>query len=285
MSNVVRLVRRRLSSWTSPLVRRAARAYIAGDDVQDAVRVANALQRDAFATTLGYWDGPGDDPRQIANAYLAVIESCGELEHSYASIKLSAIGCGPLLDEVAAAAIWSGVRLHFDAMSPETADETRRAVDSLARGLPALCLSYTLPARWTRSIDDAEWVNQSRLPVRVVKGQWADPASPNRDPRQGFLEVIDRLAGQAKHVAVASHDVPIARAALERLQSAGTSCELELLYGLPRRGALQMAAELRAPVRIYVPFGQSFLPYALSLAIRNPRTLWWLTRDFFSRGK
>lgn len=278
-------LRGRIAALARPFVLRAARAYVAGDNLADALHAARTLQSDAFATTLGYWDGPPDTPHKITEQNLALIDACSEIPHSYVSIKLPSLGGdGPHLDQVAAAALWVGMRLHFDALAPETADETRLVVNRLAEQLPALSLSYTLPGRWLRSIDDADWLNRLQLPVRVVKGQWEDPAAPHRDPRLGFLEVVDRLAGQAKHVAVASHDVPMARAACERLQAAGTSCELELLYGLPRRAALQMAAELRVPVRVYVPFGQAFLPYALSRAVRNPRTLWWLTRDLLSLG-
>lgn len=115
--------------------------------------------------------------------------------------------------------------------------------------------------------------------VRVVKGQWADPSSGAIDPRQGFLAVIDRLAGRACQVAVASHDPPLAREALHRLRRAGTPCELELLLGLPMQGALKVAREVGAPVRIYIPFGVSWIPYALAYVQKNPHVAWWAIRD------
>jgi proline dehydrogenase len=97
--------------------------------------------------------------------------------------------------------------------------------------------------------------------------------------RRGFLEVIDRLAGGAREVAVASHDSWLARDALLRLRAAGTPCELELLNGLPKRTMLALAAELAVPVRVYIPFGIAWRPYALSKLGDNPRMLWWLARD------
>jgi len=69
------------------------------------------------------------------------------------------------------------------------------------------------------------------------------------DMRCGFLNVIDGLAGSGCFVAVASHDIPLAEESLRRLLGAGTLCELELLYGLPRRGPIKMARKLGVSVR------------------------------------
>ena len=117
------------------------------------------------------------------------------------------------------------------------------------------------------------------MTVRVVKGQWPDPLQPDFDPRSGFLLVIDALAGRARHVAVASHDVALAAEAVRRLQARGTSCEIELLYGLPMRRSLKLADELGLGVRAYVPYGESFLPYAMWRVALDPRIAWRLLRD------
>jgi proline dehydrogenase len=100
------------------------------------------------------------------------------------------------------------------------------------------------------------------------------------DMRRGFLNVIDGLAGRGCFVAVASHDIPLAEESLRRLLSAGTPCELELLYGLPRRGPIKMARKLGVSVRFYVPQGTAWLPYLLKQARNNPHVLAWFARDF-----
>jgi proline dehydrogenase len=70
--------------------------------------------------------------------------------------------------------------------------------------------------------------------------------------------------------------------AICKLQSAGTPCELELLFGLPSRAVLKTAFELAVPVRYYLPYGHAWLPYALRQAWHNPRIIWWLVRDAWS---
>jgi proline dehydrogenase len=182
-----------------------------------------------------------------------------------------------LVGQVARAAVAHGVRLHCDAMEIDCCEQTQRLVDEM---LPlGTKVSYTLPGRWKRSLSDVDWACERNLPIRVVKGQWADPDDVGRNPRNGYLEVIDRLAGRARNVAVATHDLPLAEEAIRRLRASGTPCSLELLYGLPMRTALRWAEHARVPVRIYVPYGASFLPYALSKVRTNPRMAWWLLRD------
>ena len=116
--------------------------------------------------------------------------------------------------------------------------------------------------------------------MRVVKGQWEDPDAPDRDPRDGFYEVVDRLAGRVRRVAVATHDVPLAERCLDRLAKAGTPADYELLHGLPSRRALRLAQRKRVQVRVYVPYGASWLPYSADWARRNPQVVLWLLRDF-----
>jgi proline dehydrogenase len=152
-------------------------------------------------------------------------------------------------------------------------------VDALLARIPDVDIGCTLPGRWRRSPNDAHWASDHGLCVRVVKGEWPDPREPQRNPRAGFLEVIDALAGRARRVGVATHDVALARAAIRRLQAAGTPCGLELLYGLPMRESIRHARELGIDVRVYVPYGEAYMPYALSQIRRRPRMLLWLLND------
>jgi proline dehydrogenase len=196
----------------------------------------------------------------------------------YLSIKLPALRFShERTIEVAAAAKSHGVRLHCDSHDIETTGQMQSLVDAILQ--QGTTVSYTLPGRWQRSLDDADWAAERGLTVRVVKGQWADPADPDRDLRGGYLEVIERLAGKSSHVAVASHDVPLAAQAIRRLQATRTSCSLELLYGLPLGESLKMAESLGVGVRVYVPYGAAYLPYALGKLKHNPRMAWWLLRD------
>ena len=140
-------------------------------------------------------------------------------------------------------------------------------------------LGLVIPGRWLRSLDDADWAVERGVRVRVVKGQWPDPAAPDRDLRQGFLEVIDRLAGRARHVGVASHDVPTAAEAIRRLRAAGTSCELELLLSLPTVAVDQLGPAERRQRATLCPLRQRLHSLRDQPVARNPRIAWWIVKN------
>jgi hypothetical protein len=41
----------------------------------------------------------------------------------------------------------------------------------------------------------------------------------------------------------------------------------------------KVAAQAGVKVRVYIPYGESYLPYALSQVRKNPQILWWVIRD------
>jgi proline dehydrogenase len=266
-----------------PLARFAARAYVAGPSLADAVRAARRLSTRRFASTVGFWNRGDESPREVLGQYLAAIEAVGrEGIDCYLSIKAPALGLSrPLLIETVQAAAGAGVRVHLDSLGPETAERT---LALLARLADHHEMGYTLPGRWRRSLGDAERATALGLRVRVVKGQFADHERAEMDPRNGVLAIVERLAGRARHVAVATHDASLAEVALGTLRAAATPCELELLFGLPLFEPVRVAAKLGVSVRLYVPYGEAWLPYALSQARANPRVLWWAARDLARGG-
>ena len=78
-------------------------------------------------------------------------------------------------------------------------------------------------------------------------------------------------------MAIATHNPVLAARALDRLIAAGTPCALEQLRGLPRRRTMAAARRRGVPVRLYIPFGPGWWPYAIDKALARPHLpLWWL---------
>lgn len=262
-----------------PLIRRAARAYVAGPDLADALAVCHRMFQQGIAGTLCFWNRAGDSPETTAEAYGHALNTLAtERLPCQLSVKAPAFGFShDLFAEILERGRRSKTTVIFDSLGPETVDSTFALIENALPHYPAL--GCTLPGRWQRSLRDADVAMHLKLSVRVVKGQWADPNDSLRDPAAGFLAVIDRLAGRARQVTVATHDPALAREALRRLLATGTSCELELLFGLPVRQALHVAREQGVPVRLYIPYGFGALPYRLAHVPKMPRLLWWFIRD------
>lgn len=269
------LLRRLRRLLFTPILRQVAKAYVAGDSIADAQAVAAKWARRGIGCTMGFWDDYRDQPRGVADAYLGCID--GLPTGDYASIKLTALGYSEeLLGEVATRAQAKGTRLHFDAMKPDSVERTMRVVDRLLARQPALAVGVTLPARWRRSAQDADWVMERGLWTRIVKGQFASDS--DIDPRVGFRAVVAKLAGRGRHVGVATHDVELAHTCLAELASAGTNRELELLHGLPTHAARRDAVRAGEKVRIYIGYGRAHLPYVVNKLTDNPKMILWILR-------
>jgi proline dehydrogenase len=265
------------------LAAHAAKSYVAGPQLSDALGVARRAAKKGIGSTICFWNVKGDDPHAVADAYTAALKQLKEEAlDAYLSVKAPALGFSKdLIARLGQAAGSAGMELHFDSLEPEHADQTFSLLVNLSPRP-----GCTLPGRWQRSIADTDLAVKHALNVRVVKGEWVDPQHPDIDPALGFLRVVDRLVGSARKVAVATHRPELAREALGRLRASGTPCELELLYGLPLRGAMQVAREMDVPVRLYIPYGRAWLPYCMTQLRQKPHLLWWLARDAcFARAK
>ena len=254
------------------VLRRAAQRYVAGPELSDALALVDVLDQ---PTTLAFWNGPDDSARLVAAEHMRAIGAiaAGRLD-SYPSIKLPALaGDHKASEAVAEQAAEAGVLLHFDSLAENEADRTLALACRLAaRGGD---VGATLPGCWSRSVRDAQLLGDAGVRVRIVKGQWPG----DRDPRDGFLAVVAAVERANGRVAVATHDAGLAHAALTHLPGA----ELELLLGLPMTAVALVAAEQGAPVRVYVPYGRGYLPYAVRRTVRKPVALWWLARDLALR--
>ena len=261
------------------LERRAAFAYVAGPNLEDAMGACRSLSAIGFRSTVGYVIAPDDGPRAVADRYLATIDAIGaERFDCYVSVKAPELRFSrDLFHEIAQRARERGVGLHFDALGPEDVDETFSLIDELRTIQPKI--GCTLPGRWRRSVADADRAIDLNLSVRVVKGEWADRAEHEVDPRSGSLAVVERLAGRVRHAAIGTHDASLARGALRRLRSTGTPCELEVLLGYPVRRVTPAADAEAVPIRMYVPYGTPSPPYSLSHVKENPRIAGWAFRD------
>jgi hypothetical protein len=252
-----------LRERASAAVARAARRYVAGPELTDALRVADTYPRAA----IGPWDAGDESPRDVAKGYATAADALAGRE-AYLSIKAPAINCDPA---VVRDLLARGLRVHLDALAADTADDVLALAEQLhADG----DLGVTLPARWARSAADAQRAAALGLRVRVVKGQFG---APEVHPRAGFMAVVDALVVHgARHVAVATHDPALLKAGMNRLDAAGVPHEAELLHGLPMREPLRAVG---GDARIYVPYGAAFLPYALDELRRHPQRAAWLLRD------
>jgi len=249
-------------------------------DLRAAARACGRLTQAGLRCTSGYWNEAGDSPQAVYRACEASLRMLVRRSpDGYLSVKFPALGGEEALGQaLLRAAARQGVGLHADSLAPSTTDAIHGLIEGATDSFAGL--GVTLPGRWPRSVADARWASALGLRTRVVKGEWADPEQPALDPCEGFMAVVESLAGRARHVSVATHDVQLLIRALNCLRAAGTSCDVEQIYGLPGRACRHAARRAGVRVRIYVPWGDAVLPHAVEFALaRRARLPHWFVKD------
>ncbi|QFT77341.1 proline dehydrogenase [Erythrobacter sp. THAF29] len=270
-------MRKLLAPLAMPIVKQATRKYVAGDKLDDALGLAEDAAQAGFTGTLCYWNSSEEGPPQVADEYLRILDHSAERSLDVAlAMKLPELWeRQEEVDRVVKRARKNCQQVVFDAHDPHKSDDI---IASLEKTGPE-GMGWAIPGRWHRSLEDAERAIEFGVRVRVVKGQWADPHDPDMDLRGGYLRVIERLAGRAAFVGVATHDAPLAAKAMQILADAGTPFEQEFVFPLPIEPAMKEGRRFGANARLYLPYGSAWLPYSLSRAVKNPIMLYWLARD------
>jgi proline dehydrogenase len=273
-----------LGPWAALRAARYALPYqlervFPGPGAKSAARRCERLGRDGLDATIGYFQRRDARPDDIVAANVEVARRLDvQGGHACLAIKAPPLKFDPdALATIARAADDAGLSLMFDAHAPKDSGPTLAAVSALLGQFPRT--GFALPARWLRSRGDAATFRDSTARIRLVKGEWADPEWRGMDVEASYLALTARLAGRTAPVGVATHDPDLAERALTLLVDSGTPCELEQLRGLPSRRTMAVARRLGVPIRVYVPFGPGWWPYALDQALARPYLLSWMIRD------
>jgi proline dehydrogenase len=261
------------------IVRRMASSHPAGPNFSDAVKIYHIAEERGWLCAFGLWADPGAAPKKTVQDYMDALQTIiGQSLKCYLSVKLTTLHYEfELFKDLVELAHSANIRIHLDAMDPGSVPPTLKTIERILATHNNL--GYSIPSRWHRSVDDIERIIEWGIPVRLIKGQWSDPAAVKPDVRNNFLKIVNRLAGRHQNVAIATHDRHLASEAIQTLKDANTPCEMEQMYGLPQNCA-SLAKSLNVPLRIYIPYGFPSLPYNIRYIQTRPAIVGWAIRDF-----
>ena len=220
MSLVDAAIVRLLPAVPKPVVRRISERYIAGEKLDDALRVVRELNDQGKLATidvLGEEIAEPDEARAIAAAYRETFEAIerGRLDANV-SVKPTALGLKlgyelfreNLLDVVRHAA-GRGNFVRIDMEDASTTDDTLRAYREL-RESGFDDVGIVLQARLKRTLADLAELAELRPNVRLCKGIYLEPAEiAYRDfdsIRAGFVQALEQLLELGCYVGIATHD-------------------------------------------------------------------------------
>lgn len=302
-SLILRLSRsERVKRWmtTFPPARRAARRFVAGEELPEAIAAVRALNARGLMATI---DHLGENTRtreealRAAEEYLRILDAVEEHRlNANVSLKLTQMGLD--VDEelcyqnVRRIVEYARERRNFVRIDMESSAYTDRTLTLYERlreeGYSNV--GVVIQAYLYRSERDVERLIELGANVRLCKGAYAEPPSvafpKKRDVDRNFLKLLAKLwspEAQARgvYVAVATHDARIlewARRYARDRKIPTEAFEFQMLYGVRRDLQLQLA-QAGYRVRVYVSYGREWYPYFMRRLAERPANLAFLVRN------
>jgi proline dehydrogenase len=279
---------------SNPLGRRLASRFIAGEEVEDALRVIRRLNSEGFMVTL---DCLGESVREAVAAeaacqtYLQLLDRlAAEKLHSHVSVKLTQLGLA--IDEglarrnLARLAESAGGHHNFVRVDMEGSaftDATLRVFCSA--GAPRDVMGIAVQSYLRRTEGDVEELLKRGVRIRLVKGAYMEPSdiafARKGDVDRNYQKLTEKLLASGIYHAIATHDERIIAATQRFARARGISpenFEFQLLYGI-RRQLQRVLIQQGWRVRLYVPYGREWYAYFMRRLAERPANLFFLMRN------
>ena len=267
-----------------------AKRYIAGDDIRSAQRTANALSNDGFSLSFNYvgeYSKTLDEAIAAQNQYSKILNNYQDTTIDL-SIKISQFGilisqtdCENLVEQVVEKAHNFGHTIRFDMEHSKITDKTLDLCLKLNQKYPET-MGVALQAKLFRTEDDMKECMNNNISLRLVKGAYIEKESialkSYQKIQENYLRLIELLGTKMdRRCAVATHDETILNDIFSKPDA--NRFDYEFIYGI-RRDLQKSIKDQGQKVRIYLPYGENWLPYAWR-RLREFKNLTFLVRSIF----
>jgi proline dehydrogenase len=282
-----------------------SRRYIAGETIDDAVRVARDLAGKGMVATidhLGEYITNIKDAEAVQQIYLGMIDRF-ESEQLAVTYSLKPSNFGLLIDFETCFELVRGIvekaKLHHSFVRIDMEDS--RCVDAeleLYRRLHKiypLNVGIVIQAYLKRTPTDLQFLaglHSSSFPVnvRLCKGIYVEPPDIAIQDRKAinkqFVEALEFFFDRGIYVGIATHDrelTDIARHLIKKYSLTSANYEFQMLYGVTP----ELRSEIIAAghqMRVYVPYGKEWLGYSSRRLKENPKMVFYIIKALFKRG-
>ena len=287
-----RMVRRLVTGGAG---RRVALRFVAGEDLEDALKVVKTLNERGMTASIDYLGENVTDAvaaQAATEVYRTAIERV-EATGLKANLSAKLTQMGLDIDEefalgnaavVAARAVEGGETLTLDM---EDHRYTARTIDT------ALRLAHRYPERigvavqtyLYRTPEDVERLNEARVQIRLCKGAYREPKGiayqHKDDVDEAFARLLVRVLENNVYPMIATHDERLVEFALRQIDILGRdreTFEFQMLLGV-RRDIQERLVAGGYRVRVYVPFGSEWYPYFMRRLAERPANIKFFLRQ------
>jgi len=286
---------------TSSVGTRLSSRFVAGLDIEDALRVCAQVNQQGMHVTLdslGESVTTPDEAHRAANVYHQLLDQIATRKlDSNISVKLTQMGLtqDPSLAEQIATSLTQHAQStgNFVRIDMEDSPLTQTTLDIVHRihTQPELRghIGIVIQAYLYRSQADIERLIADGIRVRLCKGAYKEPpevAFPKKaDVDNNYTKLADMLLQSPIYHGLATHDEKMIAAARAFTTQRGidrSRFEFQMLFGVRRDLQRQLVAE-GYNVRVYIPFGREWYPYFMRRLAERPANVFFIAKNMLRK--
>ena len=279
-----------------PLSRNMASRFVAGDSIDDVIRVARELNGRGKSVTADHLGEHVTDAAEVQAAHAQYLELIDRIVKekldANVSVKLSEMGLDidpemcrsnmrSLIEHAAKHQMFVRIDMESSAYTERTMEsflELRKIYDNVG---------IVLQAYLYRTADDVKRTLEVGGRVRLCKGAYAEPATvafPEKAATdKNFVDLTEKLITSGIYHGIATHDEAMIDATIALVKKHALkqdAFEFQMLFGV-RRDLQDKLIRDGWKLRIYVPYGDNWYPYMMRRMAERPANLLFVVRSIF----
>lgn len=282
-----------------------SKRYIAGETIEDGLKVSRELNREGIEVTidlLGEFISIMEQAEENKNNYLKIIDRF-TAEGIVGNFSLKPTSFGLLIDKnkclenieaIVRKAAEKNTFIRIDMEDSQCVDDELELYRKLQQKYPAH-VGLVIQAYLRRTKDDITklsemHVNGTPLNFRLCKGIYVEPKhiayKAFEEVREHYLDDLKFMLDHHMYVGIATHDKYLVEQAMKLINERHldkSKYEFQMLYGV--------TPELRSSIvsqghkmRVYVPFGKDWFGYSTRRLKENPQMASHIIKALFFRG-
>ena len=287
----------------SAIGRRLSSRFVAGTQVDDALRVTQTVNQKGLSVSvdnLGENVTNAEEARASAQLYHQMLDEIARRQlNANVSLKLTHMGLD--VDEKLARDLVTGLVAKAAAMNPqnfvrvdmEGSPYTRRTLDFVhelhrmpgnAGAVGAVIQSYMRSAE-----KDVEGLLADRIRIRLCKGAYKEPEEiafqKKSEVDASYVRLMKILMKSGVYHGLATHDEAIinqAKAFATEENIPRDAFEFQMLYGI-RRDLQRRLVREGWRMRVYIPFGTEWYPYFMRRLAERPANVFFIARNLLRK--
>jgi len=280
---------------------RLSSRFVAGMEIEDALRVADAVNKQGMAVSL---DSLGEsvtsenEAYKAAEVYHRLIDAISARKlNANVSVKLTQMGLGlsrdiaesiaeNLTEHARSAGTFVRIDMEDSTLTQVTLDIVRRihARPGLRGAIGTVIQSYLY-----RSQSDIEQLLAEGIRIRLCKGAYKEPAEvafPRKaDVDANYIRLTCMLLDSTVFHGLATHDVAMltsAKSFARQHKIEPSRFEFQMLFGV-RRDLQRELVRDGYNMRVYIPFGREWYPYFMRRLAERPANVFFIAKNLMRK--